>query len=159
MKRYFYRFASMVLVVALLFGVVGCESKEKNVVAETTEETPWHEELFPEYDADLTTEDMKYDMANLLDTYFHMSGYAKLSTYYNYGFGSDLEKDYFALEITPAGSNDTWYVYCHRKSFNDIFQDLKDKGKVYIFAICEVPKEKYKTGQKSMAELIIVTWN
>ena len=161
MKRYFGCIGIVVLCLSLLVGLIGCTESSEDTLAETTPKvttTGWWDILKDEYDAELTVEDMKYDMANNVDKNFSMSGYAKLSDYYNYGFDHDIEDSHFVLQVDAVSTNDDWYVYCNRKTFSKLFDDAKTNGKVYIFAICKIPKANYEKGQGAMAMLVTAEW-
>ncbi len=101
----------------------------------------------------LTATDVQYNMTNNVNKYFSLSGYAKLSDYYNYGFDDDIEDDYFCMSVTPQDGSysDSWYIYCSRSSFEQLFDELKS-GTTYVHAVCIIPTNNYKSGQGNMAK-------
>lgn len=107
----------------------------------------------------LTASDVQYNMSNNVGKEFSLVGTAKLSDYYNYGFNSSIEGSYFCLSVTPTGGGytDSWYIYCHRDSFKELFDDLQ-AGSVAVNAVCEIPSFRYKSGQGNMAQLSYVAW-
>lgn len=102
--------------------------------------------------------DVQYDMQNNLDKEFVVAGVAELDDYYNYGF-RDYEKDYFCACLTPPNGkfSDRWYLYFHRNSFRELFDELK-KRDVQIITTCKIPKYIFKQGQGNMAEVERVQW-
>lgn len=107
----------------------------------------------------LTADDVRYNMTNHLEQYFSLCGTAKLSDYYNYGFDSNLEGSYFCMRVTPDGGSlsDSWYIYCHRDSFEELFDDLKSDS-VYVKTVCIIPEYRYEKNQSDMAQLHYVSW-
>lgn len=106
----------------------------------------------------LSASDVQYNMSNNLDRYFYLEGTATLSTYYNYGFDDSMESSYYCIAVTPTGGSylDRWYIYCHRRSFDDMFERLSEKGSSSVHIIAEIPRERYKSGQGNMAEACIL---
>ena len=136
----------ILLLCVALVGVAGCEQSDK-VLIDSVDISVFSVEKHAEsvlkqamddFGVELTAEDTQYDMPNNLDKGFYLSGYAYLSDYYNYGFDNDIEKDYFVLKVDPITS-DTWYIYCHRTSFDDVFKGAKE-GRIYISASCKIPE-------------------
>ena len=107
----------------------------------------------------LTRSDVQYNMTNNVDKYFTLIGDAELDDYYNYGFGSEIESEYFCLCVTPFGGSfsDRWYIYCHRDSFQQLFDKAK-KGEIYVKMVCIIPKSRFKPNQQLMAELEYVVY-
>lgn len=107
----------------------------------------------------LTASDVQYNMSNNVGKEFSLVGTAKRSDYYNYGFNSSIESSYFCMSVTPTGGSytDNWYIYCHRDSFKELFDDLQ-AGSVAVNAVCVIPSSRYKSSQGNMAELKYVVW-
>lgn len=103
--------------------------------------------------------DVQYDMGNNLDKKFTLIGTAELDDYYNYGFGSDMEKDYFCVKVTPDNGSysNSWYIYVFRVSDDDFFDTLKKK-KCEVQMVCYIPEYRYKEGQNNMAYLDYVMY-
>lgn len=106
----------------------------------------------------LSASDVQYNMSNNLDKCFYLEGTATLSTYYNYGFDDSMESSYYCIVVTPTGGShlDRWYIYCHRRSFDSMFERLSEKGSSSVHIIAEIPRERYKSGQGNMAEALIL---
>lgn len=175
MKKY----ASMILGLCMLISLIGCSSKmvEEEYTALETEIQPTIkdeepdtetilgvslelqvEEYIKENKVSYSWKDVQYDMVNKLNQKFVVAGEAELSGYYNYGFRG-IEKDYFAVRITPYDGeySNTWYVYLHRESFEKLFDSLK-KSNQTIIATCEIPTYIYKEGQGNMAFVNQAQW-
>lgn len=107
----------------------------------------------------LKARDVQYDMTNNLDKEFVISGLAELDDYYNYGFDRRIESKYFCVNVTPTGGSysDRWYLYFHRESFKELFNELK-QGKRNVTAVCTIPSGRYKEGQGNMAQVKRVEW-
>ena len=110
-------------------------------------------EAIVEFDAHRSNLEVQYDIKNNLDKNFYLLGYGELSDYYNYGFDSWLEEDYFCLRVLPEGGSysNSWYVYLEREGFSDIFNYGIKNGTVPVFLICQVPSLAYEEGQGCMA--------
>ncbi|MEG0836236.1 MAG: hypothetical protein RR413_12425 [Christensenellaceae bacterium] len=108
-----------------------------------------------EFVVELTAKDVQYDMGNNVNQYFTLNGYAELDDYYNYGFDSSIEQDYFCLNVTPTGGGytDQWYIYCHRNSFQKVLDKAKDQGGIYVDMICMIPSFRFEKNQQNMANL------
>lgn len=106
----------------------------------------------------LSASDVQYNMSNNLDKCFYLEGTATLSTYYNYGFDDSMESSYYCIVVTPTDGSylDRWYIYCHRRSFDSMFERLSEKGSSSVHIIAEIPRERYKSGQGNMAEALIL---
>lgn len=113
------------------------------------------EQYLDENNITLNSRDVQYDMANNLGELFSLEGTATLDDYYNYGFGSNLESTYFCLQVTPKGGtySDRWYIYCHRESFEKLYQQVISSGSTYVKLVCTIPSYRYKQNQNNMAEL------
>lgn len=123
------------------------------------EELSLIQKYIKENNVKLDNYDVQYDMENNLDKEFLLVGTAKLDDYYNYGFGHELEKDYFCVSVTPSDGSykNRWYIYCHRQSFAAVFDNLK-RGEIEVEMICYIPKECYKQGQNNMAALSYIVY-
>jgi len=104
--------------------------------------------------------DVQYNMANNVDKMFSLVGYAELDDYYNYGFDDDIESSYFCLSVTPSGGSysDQWYIYCHRDSFQKLFDKVKENGKIYVQMVCQIPSYRFEKNQQCMASLEYVVY-
>lgn len=104
----------------------------------------------------LKAKDIQFDMKNNLDKNFAIEGIATLGTYYNYGFKD--EGKYFCIKVnTDNISSNSWYLYCDRKSFAELFDILKDKN-AFVTATCKISSNVYKTDQGNMAEVSNMEW-
>lgn len=138
------------------------ELKSKDVLGngfESATTTSEVESFKDEHNIDLTAEDVQYNMKNNLDEEFVIAGTAELSNYYNYGFDSSIEEEYFAVEIRPDGASysDRWYLYFHRESFEDLYYDLRE-GEVHIIAKAIIPEWRFQDNQGNMAQVERVEW-
>lgn len=108
----------------------------------------------------LDNSDVQYNMANNVDKMFALVGYAELDDYYNYGFDDDIESTYFCLSVTPLGGSysDQWYIYCHRDSFQKLFDKAQDNGQIYVQMVCEIPSYRFEKNQQCMAQLHYVVY-
>lgn len=129
--------------------------EEGTASAEENKFVKEYNEYLKEKNVTLNNFDVQYNMTNSVGKPFSLSGYAKLSDYYNYGFGKEIEASYFCLQVTPDGGSysDRWYIYCNRNSFQKIFDKALDKGEIYIMAVCTIPKSNYDVNQQCMAKL------
>lgn len=136
----------------------GIDAAKNSVIPNTTSEG--FRELIDEDNMSvrLSASDVQYNMSNNLDRYFYLEGTATLSTYYNYGFDDSMESSYYCIAVTPTGGSyaDRWYIYCHRRSFDSMFERLSEKGSSSVHIIAEIPRERYKSGQGNMAEACIL---
>jgi len=99
----------------------------------------------------LKAKDVQFDMVNNLDKNFGIEGIASLGDYYNYGFTDN--KNTFCIKVnTDNTETNSWYLYCDRNSFTELYNILKEKNS-YIVATCNISKNEYKTGQGNMAEV------
>ena len=167
-KRVKWLMLGIVLVLSISLLLVSCEGIETNVTSTSINETTvtpiptatpipepiGFEKFMKDANITLTAKDVQYDMVNNLDKDFGLEGYAELDDYYNYGYNSDLEKDYFCMRVEPIGGNfsDSWYIYCHRNSFKELFQKLKDNSVVEVYVKCQISKYMYEDNQGNMAE-------
>jgi len=166
MKRIKWFTLGVVLILSISLLLIGCSDIETNatsitetIVTSIPTATPIPEPVgFEKFMKDnsltLTAKDLQFDMVNNLDKEFGLEGYAELDDYYNYGFDSDIEKDYFCMRVEPVGGrfSDSWYIYCHRDSFKKLFQKLKDLNVVEVYVKCKIPKSIYEDNQGNMAE-------
>ena len=164
------KFIICVLLFVLCFNLAGCNNninnKEYKELTEkirqdytVTSKSNKLENFIEEYNIELTAKDVQYDMSNNLDKYFLVEGIAELSTYYNYGF-NDLEKDYFCIRVAliEGKHSDSWYLYCNRKSFAILFDDLKENDSIRIIARCIIPSSVYDKNQGNLAQLKTLIW-
>jgi len=154
----------ILLLCVVLVGVVGCDQSDDvltdSVVSSISKEAESIKKSYMEkFEAELTAEDVKYDMPNSLDQNFYLYGYAYLSDYYNYGFDNDIEKTHFVLRVESITSTDKWYIYCDREVFKRMFEDAKSKERIYIFSACMIPEKYYEKGQGYMAMLVEAEWS
>jgi len=117
------------------------------------------EQFMKDYDIKLTAKDVQFDLVNNLDNKFVLQGYAELDNYYNYGFSS-WEDEYFCIRVTSTDKDysDQWYLYCSRNGLSDIYNKLKNEGKVNIIADCFIPKANYENNQGNLAVMIAVSY-
>lgn len=107
----------------------------------------------------LDSYDVQYDMINNLDKQFKIVGIAKLDNFYSYGFGHDMEHEYFCvLVILQDGTYTGWHIYCRRDEFKNFYDELK-KGSCFVEMVSIIPKSKYKSRQGNMALLNFVSWH
>ncbi|MGN1108198.1 MAG: hypothetical protein ACI4RK_02340 [Oscillospiraceae bacterium] len=125
----------------------------------TPEELSPYEQFVQENNITLDNFDVQFDMGNNLEKYFTLTGTAELDDYYNYGFDDDMEKDFFCVQVDPEGGSysNRWYIYCHRETFYDLFDDLKG-SKINVQMVCLIPTANYEPGQNNMALLMYVAW-
>lgn len=142
----------------------GCSNKATDTVVSVTStnavETQPEDSLINPYmkenNISLEAKDIQFDMKNNLDKDFAIEGIAKLSDYYNYGFKD--EKNYFCIKVNIDGvETNSWYLYCDRKSFSELFNVLKDKN-AFITATCKISSNVYKSDQGNMAEVSNIKW-
>lgn len=100
----------------------------------------------------LKARDVQFDMENNLDKNFVVEGTATLDDYYNYGFGNEIEDNYFCARVVSDDGSDSWYLYFERGSFKELFEALKS-GSVYVSATSEIPSYRYVKGQGNMAQV------
>jgi len=158
----------ILLIVGMMFGCgKTTQSSSKSSIDSTvitttsTKEVSAKDKMTNEYmkknNIILTSKDVQFDMKNNLDKDFAISGLATLSDYYNYGFKDD--KNYFCIKInTDDTVSNSWYLYCDRTSFSQLFNDLKSKDRAMI-ATCKISKNIYKSGQGNMAEVMNIEWD
>ena len=104
----------------------------------------------------LKAKDVQFDMKNNLDKDFAIEGIAKLSDYSNYGYKD--EENYFCIKVNIDNTaENSWYLYCDRKSFSELFDILKNKN-AYITATCKISSNVYKSDQGNMAEVSNIEW-
>lgn len=135
--------------------------------ATTASTTPYVDKFqlyLDENDVTATNRDVQFDMANNVSTYFSLVGIANLSDYYNYGFDDSMKKDYFCLYVQPVvngelGSiRESWYIYCHRDSFEAVFDQAIDEEYITVKMVCHIPRNKYKSNQGNMASLKYIVY-
>lgn len=134
-----------------------------NVSNSTTHTNPTiskFDEYISENNISLDNSDVQYNMSNNVNKPFTLKGYAELSDYYNYGFDSDIEADYFCLAVTPIDGSysDMWYIYCHRDSFKRLYGEALESGTIYVQMVCEIPSYRYDKNQQCMADLQFVVY-
>jgi hypothetical protein len=105
----------------------------------------------------LTAKKVQFDMENNLNVKFALEGYAEIDDYYNYGY-DDYEKDYFCICVEPSDGSysDSWYVYCHRESFNELFDYLLEHDYKYVMIIAKI--DEYQSNQNNMATAYLISW-
>ena len=156
------RIICLVICLVLVGGVLsGCNGEEIN--RDTTDKIPdatVFQDFMVEKDVTLTAKDVQYDMINTLDQSFAIEGNAILSDYYNYGFKESMSKLIFVIRVTPTSKDysDSWYLYCDRESFVNLFDELKEQGEINIFAKCLIPKALYQENQGNMALVESISW-
>lgn len=106
----------------------------------------------------LTAKDVQYDMSNNLDKEFVISGNAELNDYYNYGFDSSIEDDYFNVRLTPDDGSDSWSLYFERDAYSELFEDLKQND-VSIIVSANIPSWIYEKNQGNMAFVSKAKWS
>ena len=118
------------------------------------------EEFKEKQNVELTSKEVQHNMTNNIDKPFLLEGKATLADYYNYGFDDSIEEKYFVVTVEPTGGeySDYWYLYCHRDSFEDLFDILLDKSDVYIAVKAKIPKNAYRDGQGNMALAETIAW-
>lgn len=105
----------------------------------------------------LTAKDVQFNMSNNLDKEFALSGTAKLDDYYNYGFDTSIEPEYFNLELKPE-DGDRWSLYLERAAFANLFDELQDKGEVQVTVSATIPSGRFEPNQGNMAFVTKATW-
>lgn len=185
MRKVLVSLTSLFLCIVLIIGLVGCGMKSENI--KLSQELQELQELqalraiskttatpvptatpvlvgIQKYMQDryitLTAKDVQFDMVNNLDKNFAIEGTAELSDYYNYKFVK-AEKTFFCIKVRPVGGSytDEWYIYCSRETKKDIFNKLKNDGKIPIIASCVLPKDFYTEGQGNLAFAIQILTN
>jgi hypothetical protein len=151
----------IMLLSAIMFG---CSSKSTQTIittnstntAKTQSEDTSIDLYMKENNISLKAKDVQFDMKNNLDKDFVIEGIAKLSGYYNYGFKD--EENYFCIKVnTDNTESNSWYLYCDRKSFSELFEIVKSKN-AYITATCKISSNIYKSDQGNMAEVSNIKW-
>lgn len=99
--------------------------------------------------------DFKYDQKGNLGVNFILYGEPELDDYYNYGF-SDLEETFFCIRIRYE--NEYWYLYAHRESFPDLYNDLLNQKVTDLYAVCKVEEYQFEDGQRNMAMIYRVSY-
>ncbi|MBU9720542.1 MULTISPECIES: hypothetical protein [Bacillaceae] len=131
-------------------------SKEENRYQNQLEEE--RENFMTQYNIEYEVDDIRYNMANMLDERFIITGIGELSDYYNYGF---TNQEYtFSVRLTPEGGNytDGWYLYFPREANQELYNELLEYGSVEIMAMASVPSEVYKPNQGNMAFIHFATF-
>ena len=116
-------------------------------------------ELMSKNNADLTAKDVQYDMKNDVGKNFGLEGTAEICDYYNWGYDSSIESEYFCMEVTPNGGtyDEHWYIYSDRVSFDELYQDLLG-GQVSIQMIGCIDPRYFEENQQNQATLISAQW-
>ncbi|PWW02498.1 hypothetical protein DFQ01_109123 [Paenibacillus cellulosilyticus] len=135
------------------------ETAENQGSGEETESLTKVEKYMKSNNISLTAKDVQFDMVNNLDKNFVLAGTAELDDYYNYGFDSDMEADYFCVRVTPEDGSysDRWYLYFHRDSFNALFEKLK-QGNVNVITTAVIPEFRFEKNQGLMAQVVRVEY-
>jgi uncharacterized protein with FMN-binding domain len=130
------------------------ETKEEILTEEQIEK-----ELMKKVGASITAKEVQYNMSANLDKTFLLYGTAELSDYYNWRF-DDLEPDYFCIEVQPAVGKytDRWYIYCHRDSFKELYDELLDGNVSGVVIGAEIPNFLYDKNQGNMAKANSISW-
>ncbi|MCL1696256.1 MULTISPECIES: hypothetical protein [unclassified Lysinibacillus] len=125
------------------------EPKNVNNDLEVNKEDP-SDEFLKVTGVTLTGKEVQFDLANNLDKEFYLEGQVELCDYYNYGYTN--EEKFFCGQLTPTdgGYSDSWYLYFHRDSFKNEYQDLLN-GDVNMRVVAQIPAKSYKQGQGRMA--------
>ncbi|MDD6142380.1 MAG: hypothetical protein PUD16_02630 [bacterium] len=104
----------------------------------------------------LTAKEVMYNYANSYQKDFYLKGVGELTNYYNYAY-DDYEKTHFCMRVSPSDSYyDSWYIYFHRASFQELFDYAVQNSKVSLEMKCNVTR--YTDGQRDMAEALRVRW-
>lgn len=99
----------------------------------------------------LKAKDVQFNMKNNLDKDFAITGTAHLSDYYNFGFTDD--ETYFCIQLdTDDSLLDSWYLYCNRVTFSELFNDLQN-GHQLITATCVIPESLYESNRGNLARV------
>ena len=109
-----------------------------------------------EHGITLTNSDVQNDMADNVDKYFSLKGKAELSDYYAYGFTEDI-KNYYCIKVTSENDTDSWYIYCSKLGFSQLYNDMK-LNTCDVKLVCIIPKDHYQDGQCNMARLYYAQW-
>ncbi|MGG4265445.1 membrane lipoprotein lipid attachment site-containing protein [Peribacillus simplex] len=98
--------------------------------------------------------EVQYNMPNNLDEVFYIEGQLEICDYYNYGFTN--ETNYFCGRLTPTdgGYSNSWYLYFHRKSFENVYNILMNNPISDIKIAAKVPSSSYQSGQGNMASVV-----
>lgn len=98
-----------------------------------------------------TADEVQYNMPNNLDKVFYLEGQLEICDYYNYGFTNETE--YFCGRLTPTdgGYTNSWYLYFHRKSFDNVYNVLMNNPISDIKIAAKVSSGSFKSGQGNMA--------
>lgn len=108
------------------------------------------DKFMEEYNISLLGKEVQYNLANNLNKEFYLKGNLELCDYYNYGYTN--EKAYFCGQLTPVdgGYSDSWYLYFHRDSFDNVYQALLE-GNLNMQISAKIPSKAYEQGQGNMA--------
>lgn len=108
------------------------------------------EKFMEDYNISLTGKEVQFNLANNLNKEFYLSGNVKMCDYYNYGYTN--EKAYFCGQLTlvDGGYSDSWYLYFHRDSFDNVYQALLE-GNLNMQVSAKIPSKVYERGQGNMA--------
>ncbi|MBW9147295.1 hypothetical protein KTC92_02500 [Clostridium sp. CM027] len=170
MKKKTILIFSVMLLSIMMFG---CSNKSNQSLAETPTETTTPVETTAEIETDSTdasineymktnnvtlkAKDVQFDMNNNLNKKFAIEGLATIDDYYNYGYTD--ETNYFCIKVnTDDTPSNSWYLYCSRTSFTEVFDLLKEGNNVYITATCYISSNVFKPNQGNMAEVSSMEW-
>lgn len=108
------------------------------------------EKFMEEYNISLNGKEVQFNLANNLNKDFYLNGTVELCDYYNYGYTN--EKEFFCGQLTPVdgGYSDSWYLYFHRDSFDNVYQALLE-GNMDMQISAKIPSKVYERGQGNMA--------
>lgn len=108
------------------------------------------EKFMEEYNISLNGKEVQFNLTNNLNKEFYLNGNVELCDYYNYGYTN--EKAYFCGQLTPVdgGYSDSWYLYFHRDSFDNVYQALLE-GNLNMQISAKIPSKVYERGQGNMA--------
>lgn len=108
------------------------------------------EQFMEEYNISLNGKEVQFNLANNLNKEFYLNGNVELCDYYNYGYTN--EKAYFCGQLTPVdgGHSDSWYLYFHRDSFDNVYEALLE-GNLDMRISAKIPSKVYERGQGNMA--------
>ncbi|MBG9689502.1 hypothetical protein ABD91_01020 [Lysinibacillus sphaericus] len=108
------------------------------------------EKFMEEYNISLNGKEVQFNLANNLNKEFYLNGNVELCDYYNYGYTN--EKAYFCGQLTPVdgGYSDSWYLYFHRDSFDNVYHALLE-GNIDMQVSAKIPSKAYERGQGNMA--------
>ncbi len=161
-----FRMCSLLMIVLATIFLTACGKDEKVLEVNKTEQEDLDfnvyatdyiepilsedEKFMDEYNISLTGKEVQFNLANNLNKEFFLNGNVELCDYYNYGYTN--EKAYFCGQLTPVdgGYSDSWYLYFHRDSFDNVYEALLE-GNLDMRISAKIPSKVYERGQGNMA--------